>query len=266
MATAQACKTFFITGAARGIGRGLSRLLLQQGHRVFLVDSDATELAHTATLLSRTHARGTAFDTAPCDVRDPSAVRAVASQAQLVLGAKLDCLVNNAAYTGGVGGTPLATLPLEEWERSVATNLTGPMLVTQACLPMLRAARGCVVHVSSTRAFMSEPDNEGYAASKAGLVGLAQSMAVSLARDGVRVSAVLPGWIHVLDECREADEAGRRWEDGLGEEDMRWQLTGRVGRVEDVMRAVMYLVENDGVTGVEMVVDGGVTRKMVYPE
>jgi NAD(P)-dependent dehydrogenase (short-subunit alcohol dehydrogenase family) len=91
-------------------------------------------------------------------------------------------------------------------------------------------------------------------------------MAVSLAPRGVRVNAILPGWIHVEDECKEADEQGRKWEDGLSEADQAWQLTGRVGKVEDMLRAVEYLSENGGVSGTEMVVDGGVTRKMVYPE
>ncbi|KAH7325798.1 hypothetical protein B0I35DRAFT_347280 [Stachybotrys elegans] len=259
-------KSFFITGAGRGIGRGLSRLLLQRGHRVFLVDINEAELNHTASVLSKSHTRGQDFEATICDVGQPSQIQSAVAQADKLFGRRLDCLVNNAAYTGGVGGTRLADMTLDEWNRSIQTNLTGPMLVTQACLPMLAAARGCVIHMSSTRAGMSEPNNEAYSATKAGLLGLAQSMAVSLAGEGVRVSAVVPGWIHVGDECREADEKGTRWEDGLSEEDMRWQLTGRVGRVEDVVRAVEYLAESDGVTGVEMVVDGGVTRKMVYPE
>lgn len=260
-------KTFFITGAGRGIGRGLSRNLLQRGHRVFMVDSDVGELDHIASVLSKTHRRGHDFEATVCDVRQPSQVSQAATAAAELFSGRLDCLVNNAAYTGGaMGTTRLADMTLEEWNRSLETNLTGPMLVTQACLAPLRAARGCVVHMSSTRAAMSEPDNEAYSTTKAGLLGLAQSMAVSLARDGVRASAVVPGWIHVGDECRAADEAGTPWEEGLSAEDHRWQLTGRVGRVEDVTRAVLYLAESEGVTGVEMVVDGGVTRKMVYPE
>ncbi|KAH6604561.1 hypothetical protein Trco_006268 [Trichoderma cornu-damae] len=259
--------TFLITGAGRGIGRGLSRILLQAGHRVFLLDSDRTELDHTAgLLLARGHRRGQDFEAALCDVRRPREIEAAVERADGLFAGRLDCLVNNAAYTGGVGGAGLADMRLEEWNRSMETNLTGPMLMTRACLGMLRAARGCVIHMSSTRAVMSEPDNEAYSTTKAGLLGLAQSMAVSLARDGIRVSAVLPGWIHVMDECREADDKGVGWEDGLSEADMRWQLTGRVGKVEDVAKAVVYLAENEGVTGVEMVVDGGVTRKMVYPE
>lgn len=259
-------KTFLITGAGRGIGRGLSRLLLNAGHRVFLLDSDTSELENTKSLLSKSHNHGKDFKTAQCDVRRLDQIRAVTTEASELFAGKLDCLVNNAAYTGGVGGVSLKDMTLEEWDKSIATNLTGAMLMTQACLPMLRAAKGCVIHMSSTRASMSEPNNEAYSATKAGLLGLAQSMAVSLAPDGIRASAIIPGWIHVGDECKEADEKGAKWETELSEEDHRWQLTGRVGKVEDVYKAVVYLVENEGVTGAEMVVDGGVTRKMVYPE
>ncbi|KAL6857529.1 hypothetical protein ACO1O0_004967 [Amphichorda felina] len=258
---------FLVTGAGRGIGRGLCRQLLLAGHSVFLIDSNATELSHTAKVFSESHRLSHDFDSAQADVRDPAQVRGAVARAEKLFGGRLDCLVNNAAYTGGVGGTALADMTLEEWNRSLATNLTGPMLVTQACLGMLEAARGCVVHVSSTRAAQSEVNNEAYSTTKAGLVGLAQSMATSLGpQHGIRVSAVVPGWIHVEDECKAADERGQRWEEGLTEEDHRWHLTGRVGKVEDVTRAVLYLVESDGVTGVEMVVDGGVTRKMVYPD
>jgi NAD(P)-dependent dehydrogenase (short-subunit alcohol dehydrogenase family) len=76
----------------------------------------------------------------------------------------------------------------------------------------------------------------------------------------------LPGWIHVGNENREADLKGTKWEDGLSREDHLWHLTGRVGKVEDVLRTVEYLVDSEGVTGTEVVVDGGVTRKMIYPE
>ncbi|OAA33278.1 NAD(P)-binding domain protein [Moelleriella libera RCEF 2490] len=258
-------KTFIVTGAARGIGRGISRLLLDSQHRVLLVDNNNAELEHTASLLSRSHTRGTHFDTVLGSVSSPEDVKHATSRAHSLFNGRLDCLVNNAAYTGGVG-TSLASMTLQEWNKSLETNLTGPMLMTQACVSMLSAARGCVVNISSTRAVMSEPHNEAYSTTKAGLLGLTQSMAVSLAEEGIRVNAILPGWIHVLDECKRADEKGMSWEDGLGVDDMKWHLTGRVGKVEDVLAAVRYLVENDGVTGTEMVVDGGVTRKMIYPE
>lgn len=145
------------------------------------------------------------------------------------------------------------------------------MLMSQACLPLLRKSParphgGSIVHISSTRAVMSEPHNEPYSATKAGLLGLSQAMAVSLAEDGVRSNALLLGWINVTNECKEADARGQKWEEGLTAEDQAWHLTGRVGRVDDVLRAVEYLVEAEFASGTEVVVDGGVTRKMVYPE
>ena len=270
MASTPTVRTYLITGGARGIGCGLSRLLLQKGHRVFLLDNNATELKHTAAKLSEKHKRGTDFEAATCNLRKPDEIKSAAEQASKLFDGKLDCLINNAAYTGGVGAAHVSELSLEDWNASVETNLTGPFLMTQGCLPMLSksASRqaGTVIHMSSTRAFMSEPNNEGYSTTKAGLIGMMQSMAISLGPQGVGVNAILPGWINVANECKEADEKNMSWEEGLTEADNQWHPTGRVGKVEDILRAVEYLVDNDGVSGTEVVVDGGVTRKMVYPE
>ncbi|KAK0956739.1 hypothetical protein LTR91_022215 [Friedmanniomyces endolithicus] len=269
--TANQAKNFLISGAGRGIGRVLSRLLLQQGHRVFLLDVNKEELEHTVAKLSGSHSRGEHFEAALCDLRRPPEIRSAVSKAHELFKGHLDVLINNAANTTGVGGSHLADLTLEDWNASIETNLTAPMLSSQHCLPMLQRSAcrphgGCIIHMSSTRAFMSEPNNEPYSATKAGLLGLTQSMAVSLAPQGIRVNAILPGWINVTDECKQADESGQTWDDGLSKDDHEWHLTGRVGRVEDVLRAVQYLCDADFATGVEMVVDGGVTRKMVYPE
>lgn len=173
--------------------------------------------------------------------------------------------------TGGVGGPYLSELTLEDWNNSIETNLTAPMLMSQACLPLLkktpsRQQGGSILNISSTRAIMSEPNNEPYSATKAGLLGLSQAMAVSLADEGIRVNALVLGWINAANECKKADENNESWEDSLETDDQAWHLTGRVGKADDVFRAVEYLVEADGVTGSELVIDGGVTRKMVYPE
>lgn len=239
-----------------------------------MLDNNTTELDHITSLLSASHTAST-FRTYACDLRDPSAIRAAAAQASDFFAGHLDLLVNNAANTSGVGGTPLADISLDEWNASIETNLTAPMLLSQACLPMLRRGRagsvgrehgGSIVHMSSTRALQSEPDSEAYATTKAGLVGLTHDMAVSLTNDDVTVNAVLPGWIHVEDERRDADEKGVKWEDGLRQEDHEWHLSGRVGKVEDVFKTIMFLVETRFVNGSTQLLDGGVTRKMVYPE
>lgn len=249
----------------------MSRLLLQSGHRVCLLDNDSEELDHHASRLGEKHNKGSDFDVVRCNLRRPDEIKSAVEQASRLFAGHLDVLVNNAAYTGGVGSANAGNISLEKWNASIEANLTAPMLMCQHCLPLLensstRQDGGSIVNISSTRAIMSEPDNEAYSTTKAGLIGLTQSMAVSLAPKGIRVNAVLPGWINVSNECKKADKSGTRWEDGLSKDDHAWHLTGRVGKVEDIWRAVEYLAENEFVSGTEMVVDGGVTRKMVYPE
>jgi NAD(P)-dependent dehydrogenase (short-subunit alcohol dehydrogenase family) len=275
---------FLITGAGRGIGRGLSRLLVQGGHRVFLVDSNQEELRHTCDTLAGSTASALStptahkpFDALHCNLRQPIDIDRAAKAASEFFTDHLDVLVNNAAFTAGVGGPSILDSQDEQftasWIASLETNLTAPLLLSRACLPMLkkqpghgRESGGSIVHMASTRAYQSEPDSEGYAATKAGLIGLTHSMAVSLAPVGVRVNAILPGWIHAGNECKEADEKGATWEEGLSQDDQKWHLNGRVGKVDDILAAVEYLAKAEFVTGTEMIVDGGVTRKMVYPE
>ena len=126
---------------------------------------------------------------------------------------------------------------------------------------------GCIINISSTRAKQAEDNHEAYSAAKGGLLGLTQSMSISLGhRHNIRVNAIIPGWINVENENKAADEASAKWEDGMTEQDHSYHPAGRVGKVEDIYKAVQFLVESDFVTGEEIVVDGGVTRKMYYPE
>ena len=259
--------SFLITGAGRSIGRGLSRLLLSKRHRVFLIDNNADELDHIIHRLAKEYpGQSSFFQARIIDLCKPDAIREVSQELAEFFDKGLDCLTNNAAVTGAVGAHDFAELPLEVWNQSLAANLTPPMLLSQLLLPQLKNAKGSIINISSTRAHQSEPNSESYAATKAGLLGLTHSMACSLSNTGVRANAILPGWINVADECKEADGKGIKWEDGLSEEDHRWHWTGRVGKVDDVLKAVEYLVDAEFVTGQEFVVDGGVTKKMVYNE
>lgn len=90
-------KNYLVTGAGRGIGRGVSRLLLRKGHRVFLVDHNEEELNHTASLLSRTHKVGKDFDSLICNLRNPPEITSAAEKASRLFSGHLDCLINNAA-------------------------------------------------------------------------------------------------------------------------------------------------------------------------
>jgi NAD(P)-dependent dehydrogenase (short-subunit alcohol dehydrogenase family) len=169
---------------------------------------------------------------------------------------RLDALVCNAAVADPHNIT-LESLDLAYWNRVLAVNLSGPMLLAKHCAPYLRAHNGAIVNLASTRARQSEPDTEAYAASKGGLLALTHALAISLGPE-IRVNAVSPaGSMRVIlrassraaDRCRSCAASGGQGRDGRG--------CGGDGRVAVVANAGF-------VTGQEFVVDGGMTKKMIY--
>jgi NAD(P)-dependent dehydrogenase (short-subunit alcohol dehydrogenase family) len=268
-----------LTGGARGIGRGLFRQLLKTGHEVIILDSNQEELEHVKTRAQEwSDGRKESWYALQCDLSKRSELKAAFDEVKQKFGGKLDVLINNAFPTDmaiasdkklEAEGEDIET----EWDLKIAIGLTAPFMLSRLCVPLLAAGHsmpnspGTIINMSSTRAYQAESDHEAYSAVKAGLLGLTQSMSVSLGhRHNIRVNAIIPGWIHVVNESKAGDESGAKWEEGLSKNDTEWHPAGRVGKVEDVAKAVEYLVGNGFVTGQEVVVDGGVGRKMVYPE
>jgi NAD(P)-dependent dehydrogenase (short-subunit alcohol dehydrogenase family) len=227
-----------ISGGAKGIGAGIAQLLSREGWRVVVADRDPAGAAPS----------GGRF--VVCDVGDE---RAVSALLRSVDGTeqRLDALICNAGF---MIRKPIRDLPLAEWSSVLTTNLTSTFLLVRAAETLLRAAKGSVVTIASSRARMSEPDTESYAASKGGLVSLTHALAISLGPD-VRVNCISPGWI--LTKGPEPSP-----------EEHAFHPAGRVGRVEDIAGLTAFLIGPDSgfITGAEFVVDGGVTRKMIYPE
>jgi NAD(P)-dependent dehydrogenase (short-subunit alcohol dehydrogenase family) len=225
-------KVALVTGGAQGIGRATAQLLAARGWEVAVADIRKNqELFCIRTDVAR-----------EADVR--ACVRAVLRRF-----GRLDALVNNAALARA-GSGPLERLSLREWNRRLGVNLTGAFLMAKHAAPHLRRARGAIVNIASTRALQSEPDTEAYAASKGGLVALTHALAMSLGPE-VRVNCVSPGWI--------AHQPVRR-------KDHAQHPAGRVGRDADIAELVAYLLSEAAgfVTGQNFVVDGGMTRKMIY--
>jgi len=245
-------KTVLVTGAANGIGMAITERLIGEGARVCAIDADAAALAALGRRL------GAGVVTVVGDVRDER----VLTSARAALAERLgpcDGLVNNA---GIMVRRPLAELSLADWQAVLDVNLTAALRYTQALATDLAAQQGAVVNICSTRAHMSEPDTEAYAAAKGGLLALTHALAVSLA-PRVRVNAVSPGWIDVS-----ARGPGRRPTE-LRPLDHEQHPAGRVGRPEDVAELVAFLLDGTlagFVTGAEFVADGGMTRKMIYVE
>lgn len=237
-------KVALVTGAAGTIGEGLVRRFAADGWGVALVDRDERGAALAEAV-------GGLFVRA--DVGDEEEVRgAVAATLERFGG--LDALICNAAMTDIAMG-PLHQVSYADWRAQLRVNLDGPFLCAKHACRALAERKGSIVHISSTRAFMSEADTFAYSASKGALQALTHAMAISLGPE-VRVNAIAPGWIHGGDASE------------LSAEDHTQHPTGRVGRPEDIAGAVAYLVGPDSgfVTGATLVVDGGMTRKMIYAE
>jgi NAD(P)-dependent dehydrogenase (short-subunit alcohol dehydrogenase family) len=242
-----------VTGAGQGLGRAVAQRLLQDGWSVIGVEHDR-EAVRTA---QRDLERWGRVHLLVGDVaREPVARRAV-SLARSREG-RLDLLVNNA---GLMVESPVERLSLRDWRRVIDTNLTAAFLFAKHAAPLLRRSRGAIVNIASTRAYMSEPGTEAYAATKGGLVALTHALAISLGPD-IRVNAVAPGWIDVSG----FKKPSARKAAALRKQDHAQHPVGRVGIPEDVADAVLYLGGSKAgfVTGTTLVVDGGMTREMIY--
>ena len=242
-----------ITGGAQGIGKAIACRLLGRGIHVFIADIDREAGEETA----REYAALGPLRFVETDVADEAQVQRLASAIRETSDG-LDLLVNNAAI--GCGG-PVTGLPLADWNRVIGVNLTGPFLCAKHLTPLLRARKGAIVNIASTRAFMSEPNTEAYSASKGGIAALTHALAVSLGPE-IRVNCVSPGWI----ETESWRKTAVRRTPALTDADCAQHPAGRVGRAEDIAAMVEFLAfgESGFTTGANVIIDGGMTRKMIY--
>jgi NAD(P)-dependent dehydrogenase (short-subunit alcohol dehydrogenase family) len=241
-------KVVLVTGGGKGIGRSIASAYAQKGAQVVIADLDVSAGTETAHRLSEQGGRVSFIRT---DVSDPASILSTMEKIDQQYG-RLDILINNAGIS--VWKSPFE-LPVEEWDHILNTNLRSVFLCSrEAAKRMRKIGGGAIVNIASTRAHMSEPNTEAYAASKGGILALTHAMAISFSPDRIRVNAVSPGWIETGDYA------------SLRDIDHAQHPARRVGRPDDIARACLYLTdaENDFITGMELIIDGGMTRKMMY--
>lgn len=244
-----------VTGAGAGIGRAIAARFIDEGATVLGLDIDKSAIDDAADEYGGAFRAFSGSVAAEHDIE-----RAVA--AAIAWGGRLDVLVNNAAIADPKND-PVEKLSLADWQKTLDTNLTGPLLCAKHAIPHLRTRRGTIINITSTRASMSEPNTEAYSTTKGGLVAMTHALANSLGPD-IRVNAIAPGWI-ATDAWK---PRGKRAQPQLREIDHAQHPVGGVGRPEDVAGLAAYLASSDAgfITGAVLTVDGGMTRKMIYAE
>lgn len=244
-----AAKRIFVTGGAEGIGRAIVKAFCAAGHRVAFCDRNAEAGTRTA------QETGALFLEA--DVRNVAALEEVMQQL-FDTWEDIDVIINNAGVSDF---SPITDTPVEEFDRILQINLR-PVFITARKLALHRKSQevpnkfGRIVNICSTRYLMSEPGSEGYAASKGGIYSLTHALAISLSEWHITVNAISPGWIQNCDY------------DSLRPIDHEQHPSRRVGKPEDIARMCLFLCqpENDFINGENIVIDGGMTRKMIYEE
>lgn len=239
-----------VTGGSRGLGQEMAEGLAEAGAALVLCARREQWLAPTVTEL---RGRGFKVEGALCDVSNPDDVQAVVDKAVETFG-RVDILVNNAGLSWA---EPPEQMPLEKWHKVLDANLTGAFLFSQtAGRVMLRQEYGRIINIASVaglHGLVNGPHYVGYAASKAGLMGLTRELAASWGRHGIRVNAIAPGFFH----SRLADGAIE-----LVEPDIKaTSPIPRVGAPGELKGVAVFLAADASnyITGQTIVVDGGGT-------
>ena len=241
-----------ITGASSGIGAATAVTLSQEGWQVTLCGRDESALEAVAA--------DTGGLTLPGDLLDVSYCERAATATRRRFG-RLDGLVLNAGLA--TAGTAEQTT-IEQWQQTLQVNLTAPFLMARAALPALRESRGSVVAVSSIGGLRAAPRSVAYAASKGGLVLLAQALALDHGPEGIRVNSVCPGWTRSAMSDAEMTRLGARL--GISVEQAYSRATAlvpqrRAARPAEIATAIVWLLSPAAsyVNGATLTVDGGTT-------
>ena len=226
-------KTIIITGASNGIGKALAKNLRKK-YQIINIDIIEKKMDRVKFYKCDLSSKEQLLKTIEKIKKDRN---------------KIYALINNAAIFNHIS---LEEQTIEEWEKIISVNLTAPYILSKKFASLLKESKGHIINISSTRALMSESGTESYSASKGGISSLTHALAASLAPN-VKVNSISPGWINTDVNYKPTKS------------DEEQHLSGRVGTPLDIVDTVKFLLKNRGfITGENIVVDGGMTKKMIY--
>jgi NAD(P)-dependent dehydrogenase (short-subunit alcohol dehydrogenase family) len=226
-------KNIIITGASNGIGKAIAKSLKKKYH---IINIDIVENKMDGV------------DFYKCDISDKSQLLRTIEKIKSNVDS-LYVLINNAAI---FSHKILEKQTFEEWENILSVNLTAPYILSKEFATFLKESQGHIINISSTRVLMSEVGTEAYSASKGGISSLTHALSMSLSPE-VKVNSISPGWINTDEEYITTKD------------DNLQHPSGRVGIPDDVVDVVKFLLKNRGfITGSDFVIDGGMTKKMIY--
>lgn len=242
-----------ITGGGQGIGRVFAKGFAAAGAKVGIVELNEEKGQSVATEVDQQSGPGTAISI-QADVADPAAVEAAVAAVANKFG-RLDIAINNAAIFSTLKMRGFEEIPFDEWSAVMRVNVDGVMLVSKACVPLMRAQKhGRIINISSGVVTMGRPFYLHYVTSKAAVVGMTRAMAREVGTDGITVNAILPGatFTEVERETVSAEQKSQI---------LNMQCIKRHETPEDLLASALYLASDGGgfVTGQSIAIDGGTT-------
>lgn len=247
-------KVLLLTGGARGLGKATAKYFLSKSWRVVVADIDK----EAGEIFTKEEKDNSNFKFILTDVSNEESVFKLVKET-IDTFKQLNCLINNAALTYPYN-PKIEDMKLEEWNNIMNVNLTSCFLLSKYSIPHLKSQKSSnIINMASTRALMSEPNSEAYSTSKGAILAFTHSLANSLSGQ-IMVNCISPGWI-------ETSKYQPNSKVKLSEKDHSQHLSGRVGEPKDIEEMCFFLAEQNGfITGQNFVVDGGMTKKMIYVE